>query len=105
MRLVGLGFAIVVVFPGTVLAEDMCRNQCDMVGEACVDACGYFECEEKCLRDQKECVATCPAPSGKQPLWLARLARLSPPAITSPQRQRYHPFHKRTSAKFVVPFL
>jgi hypothetical protein len=96
MRLVGLGFSMVVLFPGTVLAQDMCRNQCETVGKTCNDACGYLECEEKCLRDQKECVAACPAPSksvrswmdGRQPLGLARLSSL---AITSPQKAAVSP--------------
>jgi hypothetical protein len=47
MRLVGLGLFTMVLFPGTALAQDTCSGQCERVHTTCVDACGYFDCEEK----------------------------------------------------------
>ena len=82
MRLVGLGLIPMVLFPGTLLAQDTCPGQCERVHKTCVNACGYFDCEEKCHRDRNDCVAACPAPSRgvnyrkdwRQPLWLLRLS-------------------------------
>jgi hypothetical protein len=104
-RLVGLGLFTMVLFPGTVLAQDTCPGQCERVHTTCIDACGYFDCEEKCHRDRNDYVAACPAPSRsvhsqkdwRQPLWLLRL---SSQAISSPQATAVSPVPPRRFCEF-----